>query len=74
MKRVMTMPDLPRPNVEVTSRETDSGHEVDVVISRDDKGRAYTGGGDGKSRDAAIGEVIGKILGDHNSTEWIPKG
>lgn len=68
------MADLPRPTVTVNSRDEGMGHTVDVTISRDNKARTYSGGGTGKSRDAAFGEAVDKILGDHNSAEWIPKG
>lgn len=68
------MTDLPRPKIDVTSTENLNGNEVGVTISRDNKARSYTGGGAGKSRNEAIGEVVGKILDDHHSTEWIPKG
>lgn len=66
--------DLPRPTVDVTSRETDVGHEVDVVIHREGKARSFKGGGQGISRDGAVKDVIDRILGDHNSAEWIPRG
>jgi len=73
-KVYFAMADLPRPRVEVVSRETDAGAEVDVVISRDNKARTFTGGGQGKSRDQAYGEAMDKVLGDHRTAEWIPRG
>lgn len=66
--------DLPRPNVEVTSRETDVGHEVDVFIHRDNKGKTYKGMAAPGNRDAAVKDVIEKVLGDHRNAEFIPRG
>jgi len=63
---------LPPPTVDVTPRETDSGHEIDVVISRDGKGKSYTGGGPGFSPAGATRHVIEKILSDPLTGEWLP--
>ena len=64
------MPDLPQPKVDVTSRETDSGHELDVMISRDNRGKSYTGKG---TRDEAVKQVIDKVLADPYTGEWVPR-
>lgn len=68
----MKAKDLPRPDVGVSQRETEVGHEVDVVISRDGKGKSYTGGGAGSSSDGAVKDVIKKILDDPITGEWLP--
>lgn len=68
------MADLPRPKIEVNSKEDLTGHTVDVVISRDNKAKSYSGGGAGVSRNDATRDVVEKILNDPHSAEWIPKG
>ena len=68
--------DLPRPTVEVTpASESDKSAppgSVDIVISRDDKGRTYrTVGG---SQQEVVRDAIEKVLGDHYNAEFIPRG
>jgi hypothetical protein len=63
---------LPRPSVSVTSRR-ECGHEVDVVIYRQNSARSYRGGGVHHTQDAAVADVIKKILADPYSAEWLPE-
>jgi len=66
------MPPLPRPEVSVTSRQ-ECGHEVDVVIRRQNSARSYRGGGTFHTADQATADVIKKILADPYTLEWIPE-
>lgn len=67
------MTDLPRPDISVTNKPIDStSHGVDVVISRDNKAHSYSG--KGSDVNGAVKDVVEKILGDHRSAEYIPKG
>ncbi len=66
------MAELPRPEVNVTTRETDVGHEVDLVVSREGKARSYTGGGAGSPLNGAIKDVVEKLLNDGHTAEWLP--
>lgn len=63
--------DLPRPDVSVTSSETDGAHKVDLVVSRDGKAKSYAGAGPG--RDAATRDVVEKLLADPHTAEWLPR-
>ncbi len=63
---------LPQPEVNVTSREVESGNEVDITISRDGKSKVYKGGGEGWSRDGATGKAVSDLLSDPFTVEWIP--
>jgi hypothetical protein len=66
------MTDLPRPTVDVTSRE-DGGHKVDVTISRGSIEKKYEGGKTGGfSRDGAFKEAVEQILADPHTAEWLP--
>ena len=68
--------DLPRPDVSVTTRDTESSHEVDLVISRPgdgDKSKTYTGGGVGSSQGEAIKGSVEKLLNDPYTGEWVPR-
>ncbi len=68
------MTDLPRPDVEVTSVESDGGHIVDITVSREGHSRKYEGGRDGGfSRDGAVKDAVRKMLDDPYTLEWIPK-
>lgn len=70
--------DLPPPTVEVTSAPSKDSSappgSVDIVISRDGKGRSYRTVGGGPTDPTVVKDGIEKILGDHYSGEWIPKG
>lgn len=65
------IPDLPRPDVSVTSRQTEDARAVDVVIARDGKAKTYTGSHP-YSPDGAFKEAVDKILSDPFSAEWLP--
>ena len=67
------MADLPRPTVDVTSRETDVGSVVDVVISRDGKAKSYTGTAAPTNRDGAFKDAVEKVLNDGTTAEWLPR-
>lgn len=66
--------DLPRPEVSVTTRQTDSGNDVEVSISRDGKARNYTGGGAGVAHNDAVKQAVEKIIADPHTAEWLPHG
>ncbi len=72
----MAAVDLPRPVVEVThATERDPSAppgSMDVVVSRDGKGRSYRITGD--NGPAIVKDGIEKVLGDSYSGEWIPRG
>jgi hypothetical protein len=65
---------LPRPNVEATpAPERDPAAppgSVDVVISREGKGKSYRVVGD--SGPAIVKDAIEKVLSDPYSAEWLP--
>ncbi len=69
--------DLPRPDVNVTTRSTESSHEVDLIVSRKgsdgaDLGKRYTGGGVGATSSEAFKQTVEKLLDDPYTTEWLP--
>lgn len=75
--RLIAAADLPRPTVEVTSREEGDGlslgHRVDVTISRGNAGKKYEGGKTGGySHDGALKDVIEQIIADPYTAEWLP--
>jgi hypothetical protein len=68
--------DLPPPDVNVTSSDAGGEYAVNVFISRRTAdqtpiGRSYAG--TGTSRDAAVKQVVEKIVADSYSAEWIPR-
>jgi len=69
--------DLPRPDVTVDTKTTqDEGdtspvHQVDVVVSRDNKARSYTGTGSTPSE--AIKGAVRKIVDDRGFAEMLPE-
>ncbi len=64
---------LPRPDVKVTpATERDpaaSAGSVDIVISRDNKGRSYRA--EGGSAPEVVKDAIEKILNDPYTGEWV---
>jgi len=68
------MTTLPRPDVTVTHATerdpTAPPGSMDVVISRDGKGKSYRAVGD--SGPAIVKDAIEKVLGDHYTGEWLP--
>jgi hypothetical protein len=64
------MTDLQRPDVSVTTGETDGTHKVDLAVSRDGKARSYTGAS--STHPGAIKEVVEKLLADPVTAEWLP--
>ena len=71
----MTAVDLPPPTVDVTQTPTPAGEpcgSVDVVVHRDGKGRSYRV--EGSNATDLVKGAVEKVLGDHYSGEWIPKG
>lgn len=67
----IAVPDLPPPDVRVTTDGDASGASIDVMISRSQRGKTYKG--TGPTIGEAAKEVIGKILADPYSAEWIPR-
>ncbi len=65
------MAELPRPDVQVVTRQTEVAQECDIVISRDGKAKTYVGS-DATSRDGAVKEAVEKIIGDGQTAEWLP--
>jgi len=68
------MTDLPPPDVNVTSVETDTS-EVNIIVSRkddsgEDRGRKYTGVS--TSTNGAIKDAVEKLLNDPYTAEWLP--
>ena len=67
--------DLSRPTVEVTpASDRDSSApagSVDVVVSRDGKGRSYRA--EGGTSVELVKDAVKKVLNDPYSGEWIPK-
>lgn len=68
------MATLPRPQVDVTpasDRDTTAPTgSVDVVISREGKGRSYRSVGGSTAE--VVKDIAEKILGDTYSSEWVP--
>lgn len=68
-------PPLPRPDV-TTTHETITGtgapdfEAVDITISRDNKGKTYTG--KGQTIPEAVSEAVKQIINDKASAEWLP--
>ncbi len=69
------MTDLPRPDVQVThATERDPSAppgSMDVVVSRDGKGKSYRVVGD--TGQAIVKDAVEKVLSDPYSAEWIPE-
>lgn len=63
---------LPRPEVKTTETSGVGGTEitVDVVISREGRGRSYQG----KGADAAtvVKQVVEAVIADSYTREWLP--
>ena len=66
-ERMIAMTVLPRPQVSVTKP---SDQVVDVTITRDGKGKTYRG--EGYAESDRTKEVVGKILDDGHTAEWLP--
>ena len=62
---------IPQPTVDVVHRAGDRDHHIDVILSRDNKARSYTGAG--ASPAEAVKDVVEKVLGDHRNAEFIPR-
>ena len=64
------MAKLPEPTVTSRTKSNGDNHRVEVTISRDGKDRNYTGRGD--HPDAAIADVVKRIIVDPHTSEYIP--
>lgn len=63
------MPDLPKPDVSVTTTETG---DTTVVISRDGKEKKFES--NHVTRDGVVKDIVEKVIADPASAEWLPKG
>jgi hypothetical protein len=72
----MVAVELPAPDVQVTtatSRDPSApAGSVDVVVSRDGRGRSYRANGGCVTE--VVQDAVRKILADPYSGEWIPRG
>lgn len=67
------MTTLPQPEITVTKSEGDGGRKgYAVTATRDGKNRTWSG--EGGTSTGAIKEVIEKMLGDHQTGEFVRRG